>query len=66
MFIFRPSFYLLSFAGKLCQPISTHLLKNETDIGHIQLLLGHNATKTTEIYTHVANRSFIDIKDLLS
>ncbi len=32
----------------------------------IQVLLGHGSGKTIEIYTPMANRSFMNIKDLLS
>jgi len=40
---------------------ATHLLEQGVDIRYIQTILGHGSTKTTEIYTHVSNKSLANI-----
>jgi len=42
--------------------IASHLLERGTVLRYIQELLGHNSSKTTEIYTHVSTKNIQQIK----
>ncbi len=44
---------------------ATHMLEQGVDLRYIQTLLGHESTKTTEIYTHISKRSLAKIKSPL-
>jgi site-specific recombinase XerD len=45
--------------------LATHLPDVGTDIRYIQSMPGHEGSRTTEIYTHVTNNGFDQIKNLL-
>ena len=44
---------------------ATHLLEQGVNLRIIQVLLGHNTSKTTEIYTYVSKSNFASIKNPL-
>lgn len=52
-------------AHTLRHSFATHLLEQNTDIRYIQVLMGHESSKTTERYTHVTTRGFSKIKSPL-
>ncbi len=44
---------------------ATHLMENGVDLRYIQVLLGHQSSKTTEIYTHMTSKAMSGIKSPL-
>jgi site-specific recombinase XerD len=49
----------------LLHSFATHPLETGTNIRIIQEILGHNSSRTTEIYTHVSQKTLEDFKNPL-
>jgi integrase/recombinase XerD len=45
--------------------VATHLLEAGTDLRYVQEILGHQSSKTTKIYTHVACKDLQKIQSPL-
>jgi integrase/recombinase XerD len=45
---------------------ATHMLEKGINLKHLQIILGHNAMKTTSVYLHLVNPNPKDFPDLLS
>jgi integrase/recombinase XerD len=45
--------------------IPTHSLENGADLRYIQSMMGHESSRTTEVYTHITTKGFDQIKSPL-